>query len=38
MKRSKKRTREDTGSCRRKLRIAVFRELSLEEVMDLSQD
>jgi hypothetical protein len=32
------RKQEDTGSWRRKLRIALFRELSLEEVMDLSQD
>jgi hypothetical protein len=29
---------EDTGSWRRKLRIALFGELSLEEAMDLSQD
>jgi hypothetical protein len=32
------RKQEDTGSCRRKLRIALFGELSLEEAMDLSQD
>jgi hypothetical protein len=28
----------DTGSWRRKLRIVLFGELSLKEVMDLSQD
>jgi hypothetical protein len=32
------RKQEDTGSWRRKLRIALFGELSLEEAMDLSQD
>jgi hypothetical protein len=32
------RKQEDTGSCRRMLRIALFGELSLEEAVDLSQD
>jgi hypothetical protein len=32
------RKQEDTGSWRRKLRIALFGELSLEEAMNLSQD
>jgi hypothetical protein len=32
------RKQEDTGSWRRKLRIALFGELSLEEAMDLSQE
>jgi hypothetical protein len=32
------RKQEDTGSLRRKLRIALFGELSLEEAMDLSKD
>jgi hypothetical protein len=32
------RKQEDTGSWRRKLRIALFGELTLEEAMDLSQD
>jgi hypothetical protein len=32
------RKQEDTGSWRRKLRIAFFGELSLEEAMDLSED
>jgi hypothetical protein len=32
------RKQEDTGSLRRKLRIAPSGELSLEEAMDLSQD
>jgi uncharacterized protein YhhL (DUF1145 family) len=30
--------KEDTGSWRRKLRIALFGELGLEEATDLSQD
>jgi hypothetical protein len=32
------RKQEDTGSWRRKLRIALFGEISLEEAMDMSQD
>jgi hypothetical protein len=32
------RKQEDTGSSRRKLKIALFGELSLEEAMDLSRD
>jgi hypothetical protein len=32
------RKQEDTGSSRRKLRIALFEELSLEEAMDLMRD
>jgi hypothetical protein len=32
------RKQEDSGSWRRKLRITLFGELSLEEAMDLSQD
>jgi hypothetical protein len=32
------RKQEDTGSWRRKLRIALLAELRLEEAMDLSQD
>jgi hypothetical protein len=32
------RKQEDTGSGRRKLKIALFGELSLEEAIDLSRD
>jgi hypothetical protein len=32
------RKQEDTGSWRRKFRIAIFGDLRLEEAMDLSQD